>query len=160
MKLSKLIFMASLFALMVAAAMAQSKLPADVPTGISIYFHRDGGMSPHYRTVTINGRELKCEGLKEHDNTRENFTVTITEAELKSLYKVFVEHKFDLMKNLDSRGLVHDASVKRITLGIGTGKDVDVSMGANDLLSESDAKSFKRIADAIEGLVDKYSAKK
>src|SRR6266700_8208872 len=88
---------------------AQSHLPKQMPNELHISSSISGGMLRAYTRITIDGRDLKFEELKGNQPEPLKWSATINDEDLASVYKAFVDNRFDTIKNDERKGIVYDA---------------------------------------------------
>jgi hypothetical protein len=140
-------------------ANGQSNLPKAAPAGVEISFHQDAGMIHAYKKINIAGNVLTYEELKDNQKNPVKWTIKIPAAEQSSLYALFVENNFDLIKNEEREGIVYDAGSETVFLKLDQQTLYSVSYGANSPLSKENTLKYQQIANAIRALSEKYKSK-
>src|ERR1700733_731801 len=82
-----------------AQKLAEFKLPAEVPEAFEIEWNQYGGMVPSFEIIKLNGKVLTHEQRKAGEKVAAKWTVDVTTQDVKALYDLFVEVRFDLIKN-------------------------------------------------------------
>ncbi len=134
----------------------QSELPRELPKDVRITVFTGGGMSRSFRRIEIQNETLKFEESNGNPNDKESWTKNITHEDLSKLYQVFVENKFDVIKNDERKEIVYDAPNQSISLIYDAAKSVSVNYGANKPLSGNNLTRYKNVQQAILDLVEKY----
>ncbi len=138
-------------------SLQKSELPREMPENTEMSFSENGGISPYAKMIKIKELDLTVEetSVKREKNT---WTAKITEEEKIELYQIFVENKFDLIKNEENKTITYDAGSEGVSLKAGD-KFYNVSYGANAPLSYVNLERYKDVANAINELEAKYQNK-
>jgi len=136
-----------------------SRLPKEMPENVEIHFNRGGGMRYAYTKIEIANQTIKIEEKNGDEKTPRKWSAKITREEQENLYKLFVEKKFDTIKNDKREGIVYDAGSEGISINAGTGAFYNISYGLNSPMSGDNLKRYKAIADAIHALRSRYEGK-
>jgi hypothetical protein len=137
---------------------AQSRLPKQIPGELTISYNNSGGMLRAYKTITIEGGELSFEELRGGRSEPEKWSAAVGEDEIINLYKVFVDNRFDTIKNDKRNGIVYDAGSETISITAGVGLSFHVTSGKNSPLSGSNLARYQAVAKAIADLTAKYAS--
>lgn len=155
----KLFFIvSSLFCVLSCAA--QSQLPKEMPEKVIISLNNGGGMTRSYKKIRIENGILEFAELAGNRETPEKWSAKITGEDLAKLYKVFVENKFDMIKNGERRGIVYDAGSENISISVNITKSFQVTYGKNSPLSGKNLERYQAISRAIYDLVSRYQDRK
>lgn len=145
--------MLSLF--FISGCAAQSKLPAQMPEKITVYWNQSGGMSRSYTKVTIDDGVLEFEELR-GGQTPQKWSAAVSRKDLTALYKIFVENKFDTIENDERKGIVYDAGSESISISIDKLKSFGVVYGKNSPLSGKNLERYQKVRRALDDLIAKY----
>ena len=86
--------------IMFASCEAQSKLPKEMPSDVEMNFNENGGMTPYFTSIRIKGESLNYKARLPQTGQKEiTWTANISGADKAKLYQLFVENKFDTIKN-------------------------------------------------------------
>ena len=137
---------------------AQSKLPKQMPADLRISFSENGGMSPYFKNILIEGETIKYKARMPQEGQKIiEWMAKISNDDRAKLYQLFIENKFDTIKNEKRNGIVYDAGSEGVSISFG--KDsFQVSYGANSPLSETNQKRYRAVAIEIENLAKKYES--
>ena len=135
-----------------------SKLPPRMPENTIISFNENGGMTFAFTKIEITNQKITVEEKKATEKEARQWSTKIEKSEPENLYKIFVESRFDLIKNDERKGIVYDAGSEGISINLGAGAYYGVSYGPNSPLSGGNLKRYKTIADAIKALRAKYES--
>ncbi|MEP6850383.1 MAG: hypothetical protein ABI999_16100 [Acidobacteriota bacterium] len=139
-----------------ASCAAQSHLPKQLPSDLQISYSEGGGMLRAYKRITIEGGKLDFEELRGDRQEPEKWSATMSADDVAKLYKVFVENRFDTIKNDKRNGIVYDAASENIAISAGAAFSFHVTSGRNSPLSGSNLKHYDAVGIAIADLVAKY----
>ena len=140
---------------------AQAKLPQEMPADVKMSFGSNGGMSVYYTSIEIADDTLTYKARTSAAKGQEIiWTAKISSADKADLYKLFVENKFDQIKNEKNETITYDAGSEGISLSFAPNVSYNVQSGANFPLSSANKKRYQTIAGAIEKLAQKYEAMK
>ncbi|HEY0459953.1 MAG TPA: hypothetical protein VGC97_12515 [Pyrinomonadaceae bacterium] len=153
MKLSVIIIF-SLF--LIQGCEAQTALPREMPENITVYLNESGGMRRAYTKVTIDEGMLEFEQLTGGQATAQKWSARLAGEDLARLYRVFVENKFDTVKNDERQGIVYDAGSESISISINKLKSFGVTYGKNSPLSGDNLKRYRAVRSALDDLIAKY----
>jgi len=132
---------------------AQTQLPAEMPENITVYLNQSGGMRRAYKKITIDEGVLEFEELKGGQQAPQKWSVNISREDLVKLYKIFVENKFDTIKNDKREGIVYDAGSESIAISINKLKSFNVIYGKNSPLSGNNLERYQAVRNAIYALI-------
>lgn len=135
-------------------SLQKSELPKEMPENTEMSFSENGGMSPYSKTIKIKDLDLTVEESSAK-NKKNVWTAKITKVEKNELYQIFVENKFDLIKNEENKTITYDAGSEGVFIKAGD-KFYNVSYGANAPLSYANLERYKTVANAINELEAKY----
>lgn len=133
----------------------KSELPKEMPTETEIRFNQNGGMAPTYKKIKVSGNLLFVEERTFQNRTPQMRYVEIPNEEKSALYQVFVENKFDLIKNDKREGIVYDAPWQNISIRADR-KSFNTSAGANSPLSGINLARYQAVKNAIFKLEEKF----
>lgn len=137
---------------------AQSKLPKEMPPDVRMSFGENGGMSPYFTNIEIENETIKFKGkLPQGEQKIISWTAKISATDKANLYQLFVENKFDTIKNEPKKGIVYDAGSEGVNISFGK-ESFQVSSGANSPLSGQNQKRYRAVADEFEKLAKKYES--
>ena len=140
---------------------AQMKLPKEMPADVQMSFGSNGGMSVYYTSIEIAGETLTYKARTTVTKGQEViWTAKISPADKADLYKLFVENKFDQIKNEKNETITYDAGSEGVSLSFAPNISYNVQSGANFPLSATNKMRYQTIAGAIEKLAQKYEAMK
>lgn len=134
---------------------AQSELPVGMPEKITVYWNQTGGMSRSYTKIRIDEGILEFEELK-GGKTPQKWTAAVSREDLAALYKIFVENKFDTIKNDKREGIVYDAGSESISISLNKLKSFGVTYGKNSPLSGKNLERYQTVKNALGKLIEKY----
>jgi hypothetical protein len=135
---------------------AQSKLPAEMPARITVYFNEGGGMTRAFKKITIDEGVLEFEELKSSQTNSQSWSAKVSAGDLAKLYRTFVENKFDAIKNDERKGIVNDAGSESISISVDKMKSFGVTYGKNSPLSGSNLERYQKVRRALDDLIGKY----
>ena len=135
-----------------------SGLPKDMPENTVIKYSGNGGMAPAWYRVEITEQIMTVEDKKMGNKKANRWYAEITKAEKEAVYKVFVENKFDLVKNEKRQSIVYDAPSERISLRAGKLFSKGISYGANSRVSPKNAARLSAIETTIKNLAEKHTS--
>jgi len=95
--------------------------------------------------------ELKGSGGRQGKGSKE-----ISAKDVEKLYRVFLDNRFDTIKNDKRIETVHDAGSEYISLSLGIGKTFNAVYGKNSPLSGSNLRGYQAVSKAINDLLSKY----
>lgn len=136
-----------------------SRLPAEMPEKTEFRFTEGGGMLNAYLKISIKGQTISVEEKKANEREARKWTAEIEKSEQENLYRVFVENKFDTIKNDERKGIVYDAGSESVFINLGNGKSFGITYGKNSPLSGANLKRFQAAANAIQDLRLRYEKK-
>lgn len=147
-----------LMLIMFASCEAQSKLPKEMPSDVEMNFNENGGMTPYFTSIKIKGESLNYKARLPQTGQKEiTWTANISGADKAKLYQLFVENKFDSIKNEERKGIVYDAGSEGVNISFGK-ESFQVSSGANSPLSSQNQTRYHAVADEFEKLAKKYES--
>ena len=121
-------------------------------------------MSPYFTNIEIEGKTLTFKERMPVNNagkiSQVNWTAKITMEDKADLYKLFVENKFDQIKNEKNETITYDAGSEGVSLSFAPNVSYNIQSGANFPLSSANKLRYQTIAGAIEKLAQKYEAMK
>lgn len=85
-----------------------------MPEEFTITFNQNGGMSRSFRRFRIENGKLEFEELKGNQQPLQKWSSIVSREDLSRLYRIFVENKFDLIKNDERKGIVNDGGSENI----------------------------------------------
>ena len=141
------------------SAQRQSKLPARMPEDVKIEFHKNAGMIFAFTKIEIAGGTINVEEKAGNEQKPRKWSAKIEKSELEELYRLFVENRFDTIKNDERKGIVYDAGSEGVSISAGIDFSFNVSYGPNTPLSGDNQKRYQKIANAINALRAKYEGK-
>jgi len=156
--LGLLIFLTN-FSAFECSAQKSSKLPVQLPEKVEIHFTKNAGMIFAFTKIAITNQAITVEEKDGSEKQARKWSAKIELDELENLYRVFVENRFDTLKNEERKGIVYDAGSEGVSITIGTGASYSISYGPNSPLSADHRKRYQAVADAINALRAKYESK-
>jgi hypothetical protein len=150
------ITMLSLF--LIVGCDAQSQLPVEMPENITVYLDKSGAMRRAYKKITIDDGVLEFEELKGGGQTPQKWSAAVAREDLVKLYKIFVENRFDTIKNDEPKGRAYDAGSESISISINKLKSFDVIYGKNTPLSGNNLERYLAVSKALDDLIAKYQS--
>ena len=151
-----LIIISSLFFVLSCAA----QLPKEMPEDLIISLHNGGGMTRSYKKIRIDGGVLEYSELTGNREMPGKWSAKIIGEDLARLYKVFVENRFDMIKNDERKGIVHDAGSENISISVRKTRSFHVTYGKNSPLSGNNLLRYQAVSRAIYELVSRYQDRK
>jgi hypothetical protein len=140
-----------------AQKLAEFKLPRGVPASFEIEWSEYGGMVQSFEIIRLKGKTLTHEQKKVGQKVSTKWTADVTAEDVKALYELFVETRFDLIKNEERKGIVYDAGSQAVRMTIDGGGGLhNVQYGPNSPLSDDNKLKYQKLANAIKALADKY----
>ncbi|MEP6901953.1 MAG: cystatin domain-containing protein [Actinomycetota bacterium] len=136
-----------------------SKLPKEMPEKTEISFSQNGGMLNAFTKILISNQTISVESKKGNEPQPRKRTAKIEKAEQEKLYQLFVDNKFDTIKNDEPNGIVYDAGSESIYINLGNSESYNKSYGPNSPMSGTNQKRYQAIATAIQALRDRYEDK-
>jgi hypothetical protein len=136
-----------------------SRLPKVMPENVEIGFHRNAGMIFAYTKIEIANLTLTVEEKDGNEKTPRKWSARIEKNEIAALYEIFVENRFDTIKNDERKGIVYDAGSEGVSIGAGPGVSHSISYGPNSPMSGDHKKRYQTVAGAIKALRAKYEEK-
>lgn len=136
---------------------AQSELPEKMPEKVSFSYYEGGGMARSYKKVRI--AEGILEELVGNQREPEKWSANISDADSTNLYRIFVENKFDRIKNDERKEIVYDAGSETISISLNL-KSFNLTSGKNSPLSGKNLSRFQAVRKAIDELVEKSQNQK
>lgn len=146
---------APLFFQCAADLLKKTELPAEMPAGTKMSFHKNGGMLPTFKEIKVSEDLLVIESRGPRESQPQSFYAEIAPEDARALYRVFVENRFDRIKNDKRDGIVYDAPSESIYIRAGKASK-NISYGPNSPLSGSNLRGYKAVKQAIEKLAEKY----
>lgn len=147
--------MATLLA--VSACGAQSQIPKQMPEQLSFDYHQGGAMSRSYRKYRIENGLLEFEQLEA--GSKRTWSSPISRNDIGSVYRAFIQNRFDTIKNDERKGIVHDAGSESIAISAGPENFFRATYGHNAPLSGENLKRFLAVKKVLEGLVARHDKK-
>jgi hypothetical protein len=135
---------------------AQTQLPAEIPESVTVDLYEGGGKTRAYKKITIDGGVLEFEELIGGAQAPQKWSAKISREDLAKLYKIFVENRFDTIKNDERKGIVYDAGSERISISLDKLKFFGVSYGKNSPLSGKNLERYQAVRRALDDLIMKY----
>jgi hypothetical protein len=135
---------------------AQSQLPKEMPENIDISFNESGGMSRSYKRIKIENGVLQFEELTGNQQNPQKWSAKVSRENLEKLYKVFVENRFDAIKNDERKEMVYDAGSETISISVSVTKSFQVTYGKNSPLSGSNLRRYQAVSKAIEDFIVRH----
>ena len=149
-----------IFAVSVSACEAQTRLPKEMPADVRMSFALNGGMSPYYTNIEIEGDTLVYkEKMPDTRGKEVVWTAKISKEDKANLYRLFIENKFDQIVNEKQKSIVYDAGSEGISISFAS-NSFNVQSGANFPLSSKNQTRYQTIANEFEKLAKKYSTQK
>jgi hypothetical protein len=152
----KLFVIIILSLILIQGCAAQTQLPEQMPENITIYLNESGGMRRAYKKITIDEGVLEFEEVKGGSKTPQKWSAAVRREDLAKLYKIFVENKFDTIKNDERQGIVYDAGSESISISINKLKSFGVTYGKNSPLSGKNLERYQTVRRAVDDLIAKY----
>lgn len=145
------IFASSLFT----SCGGQTKLPKEMPPKTEIIYISEGGMLPSFFKIVISGNTMKVtEQSAETDRKEVVREAKLSDDELKNLYRIFVENKFDSIRpNREIQ--VPDGKTRSIELKFDQQRFYAIK-GDGIETTQTDAERFNNIENAFSALTKKY----
>jgi hypothetical protein len=112
-----------------------------------------------FTKIEIANLTLTVEEKTGDEKQAHKWSAKIEKSEQEDLYKLFIENKFDTLKNDARKGIIYDAGSEGISLNAGAGAFYNISYGPNSPLSGDNLKRYQTIANAIKALRYKYESK-
>lgn len=138
---------------------AQSKLPKEMPGIVSISLYRGGGMTRAHKKIKIESGILEYSELVRNGTSPEiSWSVEVTVGDLAKLYKVFVDNKFDTIKNDKRKAIANDAGSENISISVNHAKTFWIASGLNSPLSGRNLDRYHAVSQAIYALAAQYKA--
>lgn len=142
-------FYLSLFCLFIVTFLSESKsMPDIIPNDFKVSYGDNGGMSPAYTSIVL----TKEQSVYENEDTQRNktkITFSVTTEELKELYELIKEIRFENIKTKKPSHIVYDAGSEGISATY-SGFSSSVSSGANSIFkSDKDRQKYIRLRNKI-----------
>ena len=141
---------------------AQSKLPKEMPADVQMSFGSNGGMSPYFTSIAIEGEMLTFKEKVPVNDSRKisqvNWTAKITPEDKVNLYQTFVENTFDRIENETNKSITYDAGSEGVSLSFAPNFSYNVYSGANFPLSSANKTRYQTIAGEFVKLARKYES--
>lgn len=135
----------------------QTSLPKEMPNDVKMRFSENGGMSPFFTNIEIEGDTLTYQAKLPQDDRKEiTWKAKISAEDKLNLYNLFVENKIDLIKNKKKSSTTYDAGSEGIYISIAPSVYYSISYGDNFPLSTKDQLRYQTVANEFEKLVKKY----
>jgi hypothetical protein len=134
----------------------ETRLPEEMPEEITVYLNVSGGMSRSYKKITIDEGVLEFEELSGGRQAPQKWSAKISREDLVKLYRVFVENKFDTIKNDEPKGRAYDAGSESIAISIQKLKSFNVIYGKNSPLSGKNLERYQAVREAIYDLIARH----
>ena len=144
----------SLFLIQGCGAQEKTRLPLEMPEKITVYLHEGGGKTRAYKKLTIDAGVLEFEELNGGSPTPNKWSANISREDLAKLYKIFVENKFDTIKNDEPKGRVYDAGSESISISLNKLASFGVVYGKNSPLSGKNLERYQAVRRAIYDLIE------
>ncbi|NJM52844.1 MAG: hypothetical protein HC846_05290 [Blastocatellia bacterium] len=138
---------------------AQSKLPEKIPEKVSFSYYEGGGMSRSYKKIRIAEGVVEFEEMFGNQSEPQKWSANLSDADSANLYRIFVENKFDRIKNDERKEIVYDAGSETISISVNL-KSFNVTYGKNSPLSGKDLSRFQAVRKAIDELLEKSKNQK
>ena len=130
-------------------------MPKELPPNTEIIYISEGGFAPSFFSIAISGGKMKVTDRPTGNAEKETVWETkLNDDELKNLYGIFVENKFDLIRP-NEPSEVADGKSRSIELKFG-GKQFYAVIGDGIKTTQNHAERFRNIENAIESLVKNY----
>ena len=136
-----------------------SKLPAEMPPTVQFHYMYHNGQ------MTLTTIDVK-NGIVEYEHRESGMSPTIkrkrtlSSKELEALYRVFVDNRFDLIRNDPRVEYANDTSNDRISIDLGPGSYIQIVFDPiMSPLSGESLKRFEAIKNAMFKLLDLEAAK-
>ncbi|MEQ1764412.1 MAG: hypothetical protein ABL984_14880 [Pyrinomonadaceae bacterium] len=152
--MKKLLTVISVF--LIFACDGRSQLPEKMPDDVSISLTRTGGMMRAHRKINVTAGTLEFDELKGSGVPQVKWSKQISAKDVENLYRVFVDNKFDTIRNDTRTETVHDAGSEYISLSLGIGRTFNAVYGKNSPLSGSNLRRYQSVSKAINDLLAKY----
>lgn len=136
-----------------------SRLPKEMPDALEINFNKNAGMLFAYTKIEIARQTITVEEKAGNEQQARRWSAKITAEEQENLYKIFVENKFDTLKNDKREGIIYDAGSEGISINAGNGAFYSISYGPNTPLSGDNLKRYQAVSGAISALRLRYEGK-
>ncbi len=134
----------------------QTQLPAEMPERISIHSNESGWMGSSYKKIKIDGGVLEYEKLNGVRQTEQKWSANVAREDLANLYKIFVENKFDTIRNDKPEKIINDAGSEVISISVAQTQSYSVRYGENTPLSAVNLERYRAVKSALDGLIQKY----
>lgn len=134
---------------------AETKLPKEMPENTRFRYSENGGMAPSWYRIEVKGNVLSVEDKDMQEEKAAMWYAEISKTDKEAVYKIFVEGKFDLIKNEKPEGTVYDAGSQSVYIRAGK-VSKNLSYGPNSPLSKKNASKWRAAATAIKTLANKY----
>lgn len=138
---------------------AQSELPKTMPERVSFSYSEGGGMSRSYKKIRIAEGVLEFEELVGNQGEPQKWSANVSDADSANLYRIFVENKFDRIKNDERKEIVYDAGSETISISVNL-KSFNTTYGKNSPLSGKNLRRFQAVKKAMDELVEKLKNRK
>ena len=138
------------------SAQKASRLPAEMPETVEFEFNKSAGMIFAYTRIKIANLSITVEEKNGDEQNPRQWTARIDRGEQENLYRLFVENRFDALKNDERRGIIYDAGSEGISINAGTNAFFSITYGPNSPMSGDNLKRYRKIAGAINALRAKY----
>lgn len=147
------------FSALECSAQKASRLPVKMPENVAIEFNKSAGMLFAYTKIEVKNLAIAVEEKAGDEQKPRKWMAKIEQSEQENLYQLFVENRFDTIKNDERKGIVYDAGSEGVSIGNGVDFSYNVSYGPNSPMSGDNQKRYQKIANAINALRAKYEGK-
>ncbi len=134
-----------------------SRLPAEMPENITIELYQGGGKTRAFKKITIDEGVLEFEQLTGNSGAPQKWSANVAREDLARLYKVFVENRFDSIRNDEAKGRAYDAGSESISISLNKQKSFRATYGKNSPLSGSNLARYEAVRKALYDLTERRS---
>jgi hypothetical protein len=132
-------------------------LPAEMPENITIDLYQGGGKTRAFKKITIDENVLAFEELSGNTATPRKWSARVAREDLAKLYKVFVDNRFDSIKNDEPKGRAYDAGSESIAISIDQQKTFRATYGKNSPLSGVNLERYEKVRTALDDLTKRLA---
>jgi hypothetical protein len=145
------IFASALFT----SCIGQTKLPKEMPPNTEIIYISEGGMLPSFFKIIISSHTMEVTKRSAETNQKEVVRETkLSDDELKNLYRIFVENRFDSIRP-NEEIKVPDGKTRSIELKFDQTRFYAIK-GDGIETTQIDAERFNNIENAFRELIKRY----
>jgi hypothetical protein len=148
--------MISLFTSCEGQAKLPKEMPKEMPPNTEIIYISEGGMLPSFFKIIISSHTMKVtERSVETDQKEVVREAKLSDDELKTLYRTFVENRFDSIRP-NEEIKVPDGKTRSIELKFDQTRFYAIK-GDGIETTQTDAERFNNIENAFRELIKRYS---